>query len=434
MKRTLLQQTLHTLASILLGQGSLIVAGIAISRVFGPAGKGIVSYAGISIMAAIAVGDGLSAAIARIIGGDDTQAASAYVAARRIVVALSAVLVPPIALIGFFVPSQYALIAVAAALPFALYLQTMNGFHLVAQRVERTNYAGLATNGATGIAELIAIATGRVGVEGLLVIWVVGYVVGALIVARGIHTLARDARPADVRRIQREMVRFSRSSSLASLATFLSVRIDVFIVSALLSAVALGNYTLAIAAGELMWQVSRAISWPSFSRVANAAFEDAAQLTARVSRVVILLEIVMATIAFIFGPWLVKFVYGSAFAEAGVPLRFLLPGMMVYAADAILTYFLSVRANRPGLIVRIELFTLTLCAVATFATVGRFGIIGPAIATTLAYLFSFGVKSVVFSRLTGLPLRDLLVFRPGDFAMIRRARASVAPLPVTAPS
>ena len=430
-QRSLLSQTIHTLTSILLGQGAMIAAGIAISRVYGPAGKGVVSYAGIAIMAFIAIGEGLSSAVARTAGQDSERAASAYVAARRIVVIVSALASPIIALVGWFVPSQHALLAVAIALPFALYLQTMNAFHLINLRVERTNVASLATNAGTGIAMLLAMATRHVGIDGILTIWVVGYVSGALIVARGLHQLARDAVPAEVSRSFGEMVRFSRMTSLSSIAAYLSFRVDVFIVSALLTPIALGNYTLAIACGELMFQVSRAISWSAYGRVAIASFEEGAAITARITRLVIAIEVVSAVVAFVLGPWLVTLVYGSAFAQAGIALRYLLPGMTVYAADAILTYFLSVRANRPALVLRIEFVTLTLCALVTFATVGRYGIIGPAIATTLAYLFSFGAKISIFARLTKTPIRDLFVARRDDFAALRGSPPiDAAPVPV----
>ncbi len=431
MKRSLFAQTIHTLVSILLGQGAMIVAGIAISRVYGPVGKGVVSYAGIAIMAFIAIGDGISSAVARTAGEEPERIASAYVAARRIVAIVSAIASPIIALIGWFVPSQHALLAVAIALPFALYLQTMNAFHLINLRVERTNVASLATNAGTGIAMLLAMATRHVGIDGILAIWVLGYVTGAIVVARGLHQLARSAVPSEVARLLHEMVRFARMTSLSAVAAYLSFRVDVFIVSALLSPVALGNYTLAIACGELMFQVSRAISWSAYGRVATASFQDGAAITARITRLVIAIEVVSAVVAFTLGPWLVRLVYGSAFSPAGIALRFLLPGMTVYAADAILTYFLSVRANRPGLVLRIEILTFSLCALATFATVGRYGIIGPAIATTLAYMFSFGAKVWIFARLTKTPTRDLFLVRRDDLAALRGSpRAVEAPAAV----
>ncbi len=55
-----------------------------------------------------------------------------------------------------------------------------------------------------------------------------------------------------------------------------------------------------------------------------------------------------------------------------------------------------------------------LCAVGSLATIGRFGIVAPAIATSLAYLASFTLKAFLFARATGLPLTRLLLVTPAD--------------------
>jgi O-antigen/teichoic acid export membrane protein len=196
--------------------------------------------------------------------------------------------------------------------------------------------------------------------------------------------------------------------------TFLAARIDVFIIAATLSPTALGNYTLALAVGELMWQVSRAISWSALGRVASAPFGQAAALTARITRMILALEIGAALAAFVAGPTILTLVYGQAFADAGPVLRFLVPGMALYAADSILTYFISVRIGRPGVILKIEAATLIVCTVGSLATVGRFGMLGPAIATTSAYLVSFAAKVFLFTRVTGLGPGSLLVIERSD--------------------
>jgi O-antigen/teichoic acid export membrane protein len=95
--------------------------------------------------------------------------------------------------------------------------------------------------------------------------------------------------------------------------------------------------------------------------------------------------------------------------------------MALYAGDAILTYFLSVKVGRPGVLLRIETATLVVCAVGSLATVGRFGMMGPAVATTLAYIVSFAVKTVFFVRSTGISAATLLLITPSD---IRRGKAT----------
>jgi O-antigen/teichoic acid export membrane protein len=412
----LLAQTAHTLGSMAGNQGLQIAAGIAISRVYGPAGKGLVTYAGIAILGVIAVADGLNSAIARQCGDDRARGPAAYAAALRIIFVISAVMAIPLIALGWFVPAQHALLYVGIALPAALYFQTMSGFHLIALRVERTNVGSLTINAGAALAMLLATILVRPPIDVIMGIWTAGYFAGAAIVHQGMGRVHVD--PAEVRALVQAQSRFILRSSSASLMTFLASRVDVFIIAATLSATVLGNYTLALACGELMWQVGRAMSWSAFGRVATAPFAQAAELTARVTRMVLALEALAGVVAFIAGPAVFTFVYGTAFADAGPVLRFLIPGMALYAADSILTYFISVKVGRPGVILWVEMVTLIVCGVGSLATVGRYGMLGPAVATTLAYLVSFSVKTVLFVRATGIDARTLLLIGRSD---LRRA-------------
>jgi O-antigen/teichoic acid export membrane protein len=254
----------------------------------------------------------------------------------------------------------------------------------------------------------------------VLAIWTLGYVAGAFVVWSGLRDIARIAGGAAVAASLRAQRAFAMRSSSAALMTFFSVRLEVFIVSAVFSGTNLGEYTLALAAGEVMWQVSRAVSWSAYGRVATLPFDEAAALTARITRTVVAFEVVMAIVLFIAGPWLITFVYGPLFAPAGGLLRILLPGMAIYAADAILTYFISVKAENPGYVMRIEAATLTICVIVTLATIKPLGIYGPALATTLGYLTSFALKTAFVARRAGFSPLDLLLLRRADITLPAR--------------
>jgi O-antigen/teichoic acid export membrane protein len=407
-----LAQTAHTFGSMAGNQFLQIVAGIAISRVYGPPGKGIVTYAGIAILGVIAIGDGLGSSIARQSANDRTRGPAACAAAIRIILMIAALVGLPLLLVGASIPAQHALLYVGIAVPFALYVQTMSSFHLMSLRVERTNLASLVVNGGAALCMLLATLVARPSIDVIMSIWTAGYIAGAAILYGGLGRTHIE--PSDVRRLVRSQIPFVARASSAALMTFLASRVDVFIVAATLSATSLGNYTLALACGELMWQVGRAMSWSAYGRVATAPFEQAAQLTAKITRLVFALEVLGALIVFVAGPAVLAFIYGPAFAEAGPVLRFLVPGMAIYAADSILTYFISVKVGKPGVILKVESVTLVVCAVGSLASVGHFGMLGPAVATTLAYLVSFGVKSALFVQATGIRLTTLLFAVPSD--------------------
>ncbi len=410
--RSLFAQTLHTIGSMMGNQGLQIAAGIAISRIYGPSGKGLVTYAGIAILGVIAIADGLSSAIARQCGDDRSQGPAACAAALRLILLITAAVGLPLMALGLLVPAQRGLLYVGLALPFALYVQTMSGFHLIALRVERTNVASLVINAGAAAIMLATAIVLRPPIDVIMLIWTAGWVAGAAIVRQGLGAMKPD--PAAVKALFGSQIRFVVRSSSASLMTFLASRIDVFIVAATLSADALGIYTLALACGEMMWQVGRAMSWSAYGRVATAPFARAAELTAKITRMVLLVEMLAAVAAFIGGPAVFTLVYGPAFAGAGPVLRYLVIGMALYAADSILTYFISVKVGKPGLILRVESVTLAVCTIGSLATVGRYGMLGPGIATSVAYIVSFAVKAAIFARLTGLSVRSLLLVGPAD--------------------
>jgi O-antigen/teichoic acid export membrane protein len=62
-----------------------------------------------------------------------------------------------------------------------------------------------------------------------------------------------------------------------------------------------------------------------------------------------------------------------------------------------------------------------VCAVLTVATIGRYGIEGAAVATTVAYAGAFLVKAWAFSSSTGIAMHELFVPRLGEVAAAVRA-------------
>jgi O-antigen/teichoic acid export membrane protein len=227
----------------------------------------------------------------------------------------------------------------------------------------------------------------------------------------------------------REQIDFGARTSAATIAGYVNMRIDVFLISALLGARALGIYTLAIATGEMLWSVSLPIVYAALERIAGDAFADAARLTARLMRTVVAFQFVLAAVMFAVGPWLIVHVYGAAFAGAGTVLRILLPGLVVYAVETFLGYFILVQIQRPLLIFAVQGTAAAACALLTLATLGRFGMNGAAMATTLTYVGVVAFKSLYFRRKTGIGLREQWLLTGADLhALYRRVRCA-APQP-----
>ena len=429
----LLRKTLHTFVTLLFGQGASVIAGIVTAHAFGPPGKGVISFASILVTFAITTADGLRSAVAYQIGTLRFEARAVWHATLRILAVLAPLSIAIFLALAYLHPAQPAYLYVAVAFPFAMYVQAVGIVYLLRDHVEAINVKNAATIGGGGsLLTLALIVIFHAPLAVVLWAWVATYVAAAVWSTFGVGAmLGSENAPADARDLVRRQLSFGAKSTLSSNVTFLALRVDVFIVSALLSPTALGVYTLALATGEVMWGVSRSMLWSSSGRVATLPFEDSAALTARVVRSVVALQLVGGIALFIAGPWLITHVYGARFSGSGGVLRLLLPGMILYSADGMLSYFISIRAGRPGLLLGLECVTLVVCGTITYATVPRFGIYGAALANTIAYLASYAIKVVFFTRLSGVGVADVLFLRAADVpaAVRKRLRFGSAPLP-----
>lgn len=430
-------QTLHTFGTIALGTAVQLAAGIATARAFGPAGKGVLSFAALLLTFAITTGNGVRDAIAFQIGTQRKPPRDVWGAALTLLAFLA-----PIGFIVFFavsrvVPSQPAYLFVALAFAPAMYVQVVGILYQLTGRIASINARNTVTIG-TGywLVTLVLVVFFHVGVAGVLWLWVATFVLAALWDSVGLRSMLGGPAHFGDRSLIAGQIVFGSKTALSTTVTFLALRADVFVVSALLPASALGIYTLAIAAAELMLTAARAIFWSTEGRIVLASHGDAAALTARVVRSVLALTVACAAVLFVAGPWLISLVYGGRFAQAGPVLRLLLPGMAAYSVDAPLSLFISVRSGRPGLLLALETGSLLLCTLSALLGVRTIGIEGAALADTVTYLVSFGVKIAILVRLGGVPLCDVLIARPSDVPAVFRSalrrltrRGGAAPRP-----
>jgi O-antigen/teichoic acid export membrane protein len=426
-KSSLFRKTLHTLATLLITQGSTIAAGIATARAFGPSGKGVLALAFILVTFAVTTGEGVKSAVAFQIGREKRDSRAVWGAALKLIFGAAPIGTAVLLVLWRLQPAQPAYLYAALAFPFALYVQSVGVLYLLRDRVERINVQNTATIGAgVSIATLALVTLVHASVAVLLAVWVASYVAATIWAASGVRELIGGAPILRGGGLLRQQVTFGSKISLSSNVTFLALRIDVFIVSAMLSPALLGIYTLALASGEVLYNLSRAILWSSTGQVAMLEFENSAALCARIVRSIVAMQFAAGLILFAFGPWLIDLVYGSRFAESGSVLRLLLPGIIFYSADGMLSYFIAVRAGRPGLLLALECVTLVLIAGITFVSITRLGIYAGALGHTTAFLVSYALKATIFVRLSGLRARDVLLPRLSDLPYALRSRLRVA--------
>jgi O-antigen/teichoic acid export membrane protein len=159
----------------------------------------------------------------------------------------------------------------------------------------------------------------------------------------------------------------------------------------------------------MLWQVSRAFVWSALGRIGSDPFDVAAALVARLTRNTLAIVGLLGIVAFIAGPWLIIHVYGERFSPAGSALRWVLPGLVAYAAEVALTNFIILQ------LVWVQSIAATFCAALTIVTARHFGIVAAAAATSLTKLMVTVVLVAMFVRGTGISPMRLLLIQREDF-------------------
>ncbi|MBC5798927.1 MAG: hypothetical protein GIW94_02960 [Candidatus Eremiobacteraeota bacterium] len=387
------------------------------------------------MMFAVAGVEGLRNAIAFQFGNEGRPLGRVWHTALRILAVLA-----PVGSFAFLAlwlhdRSQLAFLFVAIAFPFAAYLQTVNIVYLVRGAVERLNTQNASTVGAgSAVVIFIAVVGFHANIIVVLSIWAAGHVAAALWATVGLPGLLRAAENAPdataaTERLWPEQARFALKGGASAAVTLIALRIDIIIVGSMLAKNSLGIYTTALAVAELLTALSRSVTWATTGRISTAPRAAAVALTAKVIRLLLAGQALAATVVFLVGPAAIHVFYGPRFDGAGLLLRIVLARTVVYSVDGVVSYFISVRAGRPGTQFAFELGTLVLCAVSTSLAVGRFGLVGAAVAATATFLIAFAVKLSYFTHVAGVRPRDVLLPQLDDVPPAVRLRlARVRPV------
>jgi O-antigen/teichoic acid export membrane protein len=209
-----------------------------------------------------------------------------------------------------------------------------------------------------------------------------------------------------------EELHFGSRAILGTIAERLQFRADAFLVNLFIGVRATGIYSVTSGLAETLWYVPNALGLVMFSRAVDPK-ADAGRIAAVLTRTTIAVTFVTAIPAFVLGPQLVRLVYGAPFADAGVALRLILPGVVVYSIVAILSRYIVGR-GRPGAGTLLLLIGLTANVVCNLFLIPRFGILGAAASSSISYGLTALVTLVVFLRMSGRGLLETLVLRKSD--------------------
>ena len=413
---------------------------IALARLLGPSAKGrfalVLLY---SQLAALIVGWGMDSALA-VVAGRDLQSARQGMANALVwtaVVGGFAMIVsiwlygvpapgPPSGPLETLIPnlSGAQFVFAAVALPGELFFSIGLFALLGRKRVLPYSVIRVARRGILLLLIVASAAVARLSLDVALVLNLVALAVTAVLI---LWVAARDGalgfRPSLPLLV--EELRFGTRALPGSLAERLQFRGDAFLINIILGVRQTGIYSVTSGLAETLWYIPNAMGTVMFSRAVDPK-ADAGRIAAVLTRTTLAVAFVTAIPAFVLGPRLVRAVYGREFADAGVALRLILPGIVAYSIVAVLSRYIT-GGGRPGTGTLVLVVGLALNIAANLVLIPAYGIRGAAAASSLSYFATAAMTLVVFRRLSGRGLLETLVIRRSDLmALVAAGRALVA--------
>jgi O-antigen/teichoic acid export membrane protein len=215
----------------------------------------------------------------------------------------------------------------------------------------------------------------------------------------------------------RTLFRFGLQQYAGTVGSQMFKRADIYLLAYFLDATAVGVYSVALTAYDVMLSIPRAINSLLAGQVA-AGGGSAAMITAATARNVFWLMSFVSLGLLVVAPFAVPLLYGSEFAAAVLPLSLLLVAtVLMGGATNLQAYFLG--AGRPDLNGLFTLLSGGVNVILSLLLIPLAGIAGNALATLLASALLLALNALFFMRLSKQPLASLWKPQPDDIVAWR---------------
>jgi O-antigen/teichoic acid export membrane protein len=399
------------------------------ARGFGAEGRGLYALASVTALIIVTVAGGTATALSAYLARGRASLGQLRSASVALAIALAifiALWIGVALIVGW--PQEPAILIGAGAAPVIFLTELQIALYQAQGDPRRMHYVQFAKS----LVALVALAAVAIAAPGHTYLALVVWALTQLLVPAVTLFLQHREAPMTGRGVVPVLGRLVRRGAPVSLAngvTLLNYRIDVLVVAALLPLAKLGTYSVAIATGETLWLVSRALVTGAFAPVASSDQAESIRLTSRVVRHTwlpmiaagLLLVGVMRVFA---GP-----VLGSAFSDTWIYLAVLLPGIIAFGVTEILRIYFLVRLEHSRQVLIMAGAGTFANLVLAVALVPVIGLVGAALSTTLSYVAGGCYLFFEFARSTGDA--DIRTYAPGrremrDYRVVARSLADSA--------
>ena len=209
------------------------------------------------------------------------------------------------------------------------------------------------------------------------------------------------------------MLRYASLTYVANLAQFLNYRFDTWVVQHFERSEALGLYSLAGNLAMMFWILPRSVSTVLLPAMASPKSDVSMAQGARVARLLLTLNILIAIPVVMAAPWWLPILYGSEFSGSIWPFAILLLGCAPFALCVVQASVLA-GIDRADVNMKASALGLLVTIILDFMLIPKYGIDGAAVASASSYLVTTAYVTISFARIGSLPLRATILPVPDD--------------------
>jgi stage V sporulation protein B len=404
-------------------------ASIALARFLGPAGRGLLGVMlSVNSLALVFLTLGVPLAVVFFTSQQDADQGALLGNSVLQTVVLAAVLIPLAALVYHPLANTFGgghggrtWILVAALVPMTLLDWTTHGQVQGMLMFRRSSFLLVLSRAVYAVGILVFLGILGWGAAGGIVATGIGSIV---VILGSLPPILARSRPSIDLPLLRRTLRYGARVQVGSIFQLANGRLDVILMQFFRPISQVGYYVVAQTIAELVIQLANAFQFAVMPLIAHYQGDSRADAASVDS---IRHHSILATIAVlgnaVFGPAVIYFAYGSKFGPAVVPMLVLLPGIWFLGMGIVIQGDLAGR-GRPGLSSTLAGVAAVVTVALDLALIPPLGVIGGALASVGAYT-TFGVGSLIaLHRVTGIPIRRLVVPTREDLAayitLIRR--------------
>ena len=308
------------------------------------------------------------------------------------------------------------LVAAGALAAAILTFELIGGLLLGLQR--RTAYIVVQATEAIGslaLTALLLLVVDR-SAASYLAAAALGYAAGSVIAWIAIRRRVGPVRPDFATTFAREALGMGLRGQVGNILQYLSLRLDLVLVAALLDLRAAGIYFVAVRLSEVVTQVATSASAFLFPQVASQTERSSTRVTEQVTRLTLVTVVVGGLVLAAVAEPLLRLAFGDVFATGADAVRITLLAMLPLTLTRLIAGDLKGR-GRPGLVSWAAFFGLVATVSLDLVLIPWLGIVGAALASLLSYAVGAAFMLGAYRRLTGSGI-GALVPRVSDLRLL----------------